>query len=331
MLAELFSKRADKSVLCGLCAHCCVVVEGKKGKCAVRANIDGELHTLVGDRVAAVNIDPIEKKPLYHFMPGTTTFSFGTVGCNFACDFCQNHDISRLPAETGHIAGQATSPAALVSAARSRGAASISFTYNEPTVFFELMRATALEAADMPCVLVSNGFMSAEALAALPQNIVAANIDLKAFNDNFYKKYCHARLNPVLDNLKTMVRAGNWVEVTTLLIPGLNDDPAELADLASFIRKELGPGVPWHISRFHGAYKMAHHPATSAESIERAYKIGLAAGLNYVYIGNAGWENTTFCPACGEPFATRQGFSVKLLSPDGKCPSCGNEIEGKWK
>jgi pyruvate formate lyase activating enzyme len=288
----------------------------------------------VAGELAAVHLDPVEKKPLFHFLPGSLTFSLGSLGCNFSCLFCQNSEISQY---SGHWKrrGRGVTPAALVEAAGARGAGSISYTYNEPTIFFELLRPTAelAHAAGLRNIMVSNAYLSREAFAALDGLVDAANFDLKAFSDLFYKERCGARLKPVLQTLKRCVRAGWWVEVTTLLIGGLNDGAEELDALAAFIAEELGPDTPWHVSRFHPAYKMPRHPSTAPASVERALEAGRGRGLRYVYAGNMPGHAAehTFCPGCGGTLIRRLGFQCDGAAFAGACPACGREIPGVWK
>ena len=333
MQALLWEGRPDKSVVCRLCAQACRLKPGEKGLCGVRVNRDGGMVTLVGDVVTSVSLDPMEKKPLYHFLPGTRTFSAGSAGCNFSCRFCQNDGISQLPAE-GRIPGKRAMPEDLVALAREYGTPSMAFTYNEPTVFFELVYATAGLAVDrgLRCLLVSNGFMSQDCLRALEHRICAANIDIKSFSDRFYRHYCHARLQPVLDSCKRIKEMGWWLEVTTLVIPGVNDSPDELGRLAAFIHDELGPDTPWHISGFHGAYLMADHPSTPLATLEQAWRLGRQTGLNYVYIGNAASAvgANTFCPHCGALVVERAGYAVRLHGRNGLCPACGAHLAGVW-
>ncbi|WP_035064168.1 AmmeMemoRadiSam system radical SAM enzyme [Nitratidesulfovibrio termitidis] len=347
-------------VQCRLCSHYCIIPGGGTGRCGVRVNRPdmpepdtarpdtsglgtsgpgvahgnvpvGRLFTLVGDNVAAVNLDPVEKKPLFHFMPGTLTWSFGTMGCNLACSFCQNWSLSRPPAEEGVVRGQRVTPAKLVAEAKASGAASVSFTYSEPTIFFELMSDTAdaARAAGLATIMVSNGFQSPECLAELEHRIDAANIDLKAFTEHFYASQCGARLKPVLHTLRTIARMGWWLEVTTLLIPGLNDAPDELRDMARFIRDELGPDVPWHLSRFHPAYQLTDRPPTPPATLERAWEIGQTEGLRFVYLGNMPGHpaESTHCPACGALFARREGFHTHLPASS-RCARCGAAMPG---
>lgn len=334
MTAQLWTPLPQNKAQCLLCQHHCVIEPNTAGLCGVRANAKGQLYSLVADRVASVHMDPVEKKPLYHYRPGTTTFSVGTVGCNFACAFCQNHAISRTPVDTGQITGTRTTPLILASEAEKRGARSVAFTYNEPTVFFELMYATAgaALARGLECLMVTNGYQSLECLSALCHRIHAVNVDLKSFREDFYRKHCKARLTPVLDTLKTMVELGWWTEVTTLIIPGCNDSDDELRDIARFIHHELGAHVPWHLSRFFGAYRMQSHPQTPVATLERAWHIGKQEGLHFVYVGNvdAGLGNNTLCPSCGAVCLERHGYRTRNLLKGDACPKCGMCIPGIW-
>ena len=334
--ALLWKTLSGQAVACGLCAHYCRIDEGERGKCGVRQNLGGELYTLVYDKVAAINLDPVEKKPLYHFLAGSKTFSLGAMGCNFSCAFCQNSQLAQSPSQGLPVQGQKVTPEILVQSALQSGAASLSYTYSEPTVFFELMRDTALLAKEkgLKNILVSNGFQSPQCLSELSGLIDAANIDLKAFSENFYKEICGARLAPVLENLKTIRELGWWLEVTTLVIPELNDSQSELSDLAQFIARELGSGTPWHISRFFPQYRMLDRPPTPLERLEVAAQAGRAAGLKYVYQGNlpGGEHGDTVCPQCGLVLVKRRGFTVlenKLAS--GACSQCGHAVPGVWK
>jgi len=320
-------------VSCRLCAHFCRIDDGNRGLCGVRENRGGSLFTLVYDRVAAANLDPVEKKPLYHFLPGSMTFSFGTMGCNLSCSFCQNFSLSQPPRQGKAIAGERVSPTALATAAKHSGAASVSYTYSEPTVFFELMAATAdrAHAIDLKNILVSNGFQSPDCLNALAGRIDAANIDLKAMRPDFYERICGARLKPVLKNLVRIRELGWWLEVTTLLIPGGNDSTEELTELAGFLVKELGADTPWHISRFHPDFTMRDRPPTPPESLERAYAIGREAGLHFVYVGNV--QNTarsaTHCPSCDQRLIEREGMGLTAArTKGGRCFACGAHIAG---
>lgn len=324
--------KADK-VQCRLCAHFCVIHPGERGLCGVRENRSGQLITLVRDRVAALNLDPVEKKPLYHFLPGTQTLSLGTMGCNLSCSFCQNHSLSQPPRQGAPIKGERLTAREIVAMAATAGAASISYTYSEPTIFFELVEETARFAMDQGLfnIIVSNGYQSPECLEVWGPIIHAANIDLKAFTDTFYKEQCGASLKPVLNTLKTIRALGWWLEVTTLLIPGLNDDPGELGDLVGFIAQELGPDTPWHLSRFHPDHQLLHRPATLAATLDMARDIGLQAGLRYVYVGNVAVHEGahTYCPDCKAMLVRRTGFAVRNAGlTAGKCTACGRAVPG---
>ncbi len=324
----------NSCVRCTLCFHACVIAEGRAGFCGVRVNRGGMLYTLVDDNVASMGLDPVEKKPLFHFLPGTQTLSLGTYGCNFACTFCQNARISRSPADTGRFyKGDPVTARRIVDYAKERHIPSISCTYNEPTVFYELVHDIALEAskAGRRIILVSNGAMSAAALASLKGLVHAANIDLKAFHKDFYSRICSGSLTAVLDNLVRMKAMGIWLEVTTLVIPGLNDSEQELSSIAGFIRDNLGPETPWHVSAFFPCYKMQDRGPTPPSLIHRACELGRAQGLHYVYGGNVSRpeDEATFCPSCHTPCISRQGFRV-LSACTGVCPSCGTPIAGVW-
>ncbi|NCC23611.1 MAG: AmmeMemoRadiSam system radical SAM enzyme [Deltaproteobacteria bacterium] len=328
--ARLWKTEKDDCVLCLLCAHHCRLKTNERGRCGVRLNQGGKLVTLA-DRVPSMGFDPVEKKPLFHFLPGTTTLSFGTMGCNFSCLFCQNSSLSQTPKLGGRIQGDVVEAESLVALAGQHGARSISYTYSEPTIFFELMQDTALKAkeAGMANIMVSNGFQSPQCLEALDGLIDAANIDLKAFTDTFYRDICDGSLKPVLRNLKHIREMGWHLEVTTLLIPGLNDSDKELGEMANFIGKELGPDVPWHISGFYPTFKMMDRPPTPLETLERARRIGQKAGLWFVYHGNRhgrGGEDT-ICPGCGKTVMSRSGFTLletRLKGSD--CSFCGHRI-----
>ncbi len=331
--ARLWKSLNENKVQCRLCSHFCIIDENNHGNCGVRQNVDGQLMTRTYELVAALNVDPVEKKPLYHFLPGTQTFSLGTQGCNFGCTFCQNASLSQHPKTGRKITGQKVTPEILVEAAIAHKCDSISYTYSEPTIFFELMQDTArrAHAKGLKNIMVSNGFQSPECIDELTGLIDAANIDLKAFNDEFYRSTCGGRLNPVLDNLRHMKKNGWWIEVTTLLIPGKNDSPDELKQMAAFIADELGKEVPWHISRFHPDYKMQDCPVTPMEALQKARKAGTSAGLEYVYIGNVpGNDNTsTFCPDCHKELLKRFGFEMTNTGlSDGMCKYCGCKIDG---
>ncbi len=334
MEALLYDKQNDQKVRCHLCNQYCLISEGRRGLCNVRVNQKGTLMTNVYDKVIALNVDPIEKKPLFHYYPGTLAYSFGTVGCNFRCRFCQNADIAQMATDhDGMVDGRTIAPEAIVAGAVKNDCKTIAYTYTEPTIFFELALdcAKLAQKQGIKNVFVTNGYMTRDALDMISPYLGAANVDLKAFSDEFYKKTCGAKLAPVLDNLKRMKQLGIFVEVTTLLIPGLNDDPKELTELANFIAKDLGDETPWHISRFHPTYKLVDRPATPLPTMLKAREIGISAGLKYVYTGNVPGENSenTFCYACGEQVIGRRGFFVSQnLVKENKCPKCGAMIHG---
>lgn len=329
--AMLYEKLSDNRARCNLCAHRCIIADGKKGICLVRENRGGTLYTLVYGRTIAQHVDPVEKKPLFHFYPGSTAYSIATPGCNFRCRWCQNWEISQMPRERHLIMGQEASPEQIVAAAKHAGCRSIAYTYTEPTVFFEYAYDTACLAheAGLANIYVTNGYMTEEMLETFDPYLDAANVDLKAFRDETYRKYVGAHLQPVLDAMKAMKRLGIWLEVTTLVIPGINDDDGELKDAADFVATELGPDTPWHISRFFPAYKMTDVPPTPIETLQRAREIGLEAGLCYVYVGNVPDEENTTCHKCGRLLIRRVGFHVvENHVSDGRCPYCGAPVAG---
>ncbi|MHC4295510.1 MAG: AmmeMemoRadiSam system radical SAM enzyme, partial [Planctomycetota bacterium] len=290
--AMLWEQVGGEKAQCHLCGHECIIAEGKYGLCRVRENVAGTLRTLSYSSVVALNVDPIEKKPLFHFLPGTRSLSIAAAGCNFQCEFCQNWQISQSPRTGGGRAGQAVSPEQIVSAAMSYDCASISYTYTEPTVFFELAYDSArlAQRRGIRNCFVSNGFLTPLAVEKIAPYLDAINVDLKAFRDETYRRVMKARLDPVLECLRSLVAAGIWVEVTTLIVPGMNDSQAELRDIAEFIAAELGSCVPWHVSRFHGDFKMTATPSTPIETLELACSEGQKPGLKYVYCGNVPGE-----------------------------------------
>ncbi len=330
--AMLYEGLKDKKVRCKLCSHRCLIGEGKRGICRVRENRDGRLYSLVYGKVVAKHNDPIEKKPLYHFYPKSLSFSICTVGCNFRCLFCQNADISQMPRDQEKILGWPATPEDIVNEAIGQGATSISYTYTEPTIFFEFAYDVARLAVKkgLKNVFVSNGFMSQEAIETIRPYLHAANIDLKSFRDKYYKEICGARLKPVLDTITNMVKMGIWVELTTLLVPTLNDSEEELRDIAQWIYG-LNPDIPWHISRFYPTYLLTNLPPTPISSIHKAREIGLKAGLRYVYSGNIPGDEgeNTYCPNCGTLLIERYGYHIPQYNiRDGHCPNCGTKIPG---
>ncbi len=331
--AYLYEKLPNEAVRCFLCRQGCGIKNGERGLCGVRENQDGTLYTLVYDKIASINVDAIEKKPLYHFAPGSRSLSVGTVGCNYRCSFCQNYTISQLPRETGQVIGDEYTPAELVGMAVQHDCRSISYTYTEPTIFYELAKETMKEArkADLLNVFVTNGYMTREMLDDSRGLLDAANVDLKAFNEEFYKEHVNAKLEGVLDSLRYMKELGIRIEITTLVIPGLNDSRDELRSAARFIVNDLGPETPWHLSRFFPMYKEQDIPPTEVSTLQEAREIGMDEGLLYVYLGNVSWDpgSTTYCPSCSEPLIERAELAIKLNALDkGACPKCGTKIHG---
>jgi len=330
--ALLFDKGDNQQLTCRLCAHLCVIGPGHRGRCGVRENRDGVLYSLVYGHTIARHVDPIEKKPLYHFYPGSRSFSIATPGCNMHCHWCQNAGISQVPRNLTFPVGDAMSPQQIVAATQRSASRSIAYTYTEPTVFFEYSYATArlAHAAGIANVFVSNGYMTAEMLDLFQPYLDAANIDLKSFRDPTYRKYAGASLQPVLDSLKQLHDLGIWLEVTTLIIPGINDDPQELKELAEFIVSELGAETPWHVSRFYPQYKLEHLPPTPPATITQAVEIGRAAGLAHIYAGNLGMDNNTLCPGCGACLIERRGFDLRRnrIATQNSCPDCGRRVAG---
>ena len=337
MEAYLYEPLEDHKVRCNLCSHRCVIKPGRRGLCNVRENQAGVLNTLVYGRVIASHVDPIEKKPLFHFLPGSRSYSIATVGCNLRCRFCQNADIAQLPTDrAGVILGDHSTPEEIVNDAQNAGCQSISYTYTEPTVFFEFAHDTAelAHGSGIRNIFVTNGYMTAAALEMIHPYLDAANVDLKAFTGKYYKEQCGAKLEHVRETLKSMRSLGILVEVTTLIIPGLNDDQHELAELAAFISNDLGPETPWHISRFHPTYKLTDRPPTPLKTLVMARDIGLKAGLKYVYTGNVPGEvgENTICPDCGQIVIERWGFQVhKIRMENGRCRQCDTVIDGVWR
>jgi len=331
--AMLYEKLSDKRVTCNLCNHRCTIKDGNYGICGVRQNSDGSLLSLIYDKIVASHIDPIEKKPLFQFYPGSRAYSIATVGCNFKCKHCQNFDISQLPREKkGYIVGEKISPEEIVKEAESSGCQSIAYTYTEPTIFFELAYDTAKIAhrKGIKNIFVSNGFMTPEALVEISPYLAGINIDLKAFTDTFYKEICGGRLEPVLENIKLAKKLGIWIEITTLIIPTLNDSKDELQRIAEFIR-DVDRDIPWHISQFYPTYKLTKQPRTPVETLHMAREIGIEAGLHYVFEGNVpGRGNeSTYCYKCGGLLIERWGYSIiKNIIEDGHCPSCKSSVAG---
>lgn len=345
--AFFYEKTGDGKVKCFLCAQHCIIAPGKRGVCAVRENIDGVLFSFVYGKVIAKHLDPIEKKPLFHFHPGSTSYSIATVGCNFKCLHCQNYDISQYPKSYSEheqrtpdselrtpdsiMPGEDMTPEQVVMEAELAGCKSISYTYTEPTIFFEFAYDCARLAHEkgIKNVFVSNGYTSPEATRLIAPYLDGNNIDLKG-DDNFYKRVSGARLQPVLDTIKLMKEMGVWVEVTTLIIPGYNDSEDFLNWTAEFIQS-VDPAMPWHVTQFYPTYKLLDKPRTPVGILRKARDIGLNAGLKYVYEGNVpgeGGENT-YCPSCGAVLIERFGFTLTAVKmKNSACQKCGAHIDG---
>ncbi len=330
--AMLYEQLEENRVACFLCSHRCKISDGKYGICNVRENRGGRLYTHSYGAVIASHLDPIEKKPLYHFYPGTWSYSIAAIGCNFKCGFCQNWQISQVKeAEALGLVPREAEPERILAQARQTRCRSISYTYTEPTIFFEYAFEIARLAAGegLANIFVTNGFMTGEMIRTARPFLDAANVDLKSFRDETYKKTCKGRLAPVLDSIAEMKRSGMWIEVTTLIVPALNDSEDELKGIARFLAG-VDVSIPWHISRFHPQYKMMDNAITSISVLNRAYEIGREAGLRYVYIGNAPGEgNHTRCWKCQRLLIQREGFSIGQYDiKEGACPQCGTRIDG---
>jgi pyruvate formate lyase activating enzyme len=332
--AYLYEKESGGKVRCLLCNHRCLIADEKRGVCYVRENKEGTLYSLVYEKLISAHVDPIEKKPFFHFLPGSKAFSIATAGCNFRCLHCQNHEISQLPRDKEKITGEKVSGEAIVSMALQNNCASISYTYTEPTIFFEYAYDTAKIAhkKGLKNNFVTNGYMTAEALDMIAPYLDAANVDLKSFSEKFYKEICSAQLKPVLENIAKMHDLGIWVEVTTLIIPTLNDTKGELRKIARFILS-VSPDIPWHVSAFYPTHQMLDKPRTSPEIIKQAREIGLEEGLRYVYTGNIPGEEgeNTACYHCNNVLIRRWGYQIaEQRVTDGTCPHCGTPIDGVW-
>ena len=332
--ALLYKQEDNHAVTCNLCAHRCYIPVGREGICKVRENLSGVLRTLVYDRVISANIDPIEKKPLFHFLPGTSAFSIATVGCNFHCRYCQNWEISQLPRiHAGGVPGERLTAEEIVNLALESGCKSIAYTYTEPTIFFELAFDTAKLAAEagLKNIFVTNGYMTAEALRMIQPYLHAANIDLKGVDDKRHRRMSGAKLQPVLDSIVLARELGIWLEVTTLVVPEHNDSDEELRQIARFL-KSVDPEIPWHLSAFFPAYKMMEVEPTDRESLLRVWQIGKDVGLAHVYCGNIpGIHEDTICYRCNMKLIQRVGFNVVSNRLDrGHCPSCRTAVRGVW-
>jgi len=318
---------------CTLCPHGCRLGDYEVGLCRVRMHRGGKLYSLVYGKPCAVHVDPVEKKPLFHLLPGTGAYSLATAGCNLSCRFCQNWEISQADPETTRNAE--LPPDAVVAAAQAARCRSIAFTYSEPTVFFEYMLDTArlARARGLRTIWVTAGYINPEPLRELATVLDAANIDIKSMRDSYYREICGARLQPVLDAVALAVRLGVMVELTYLIVPTLNDGMDEIRDLARWVKATVGPDVPLHLSRFFPMYRLERLPPTPLATMARAHDTARAEGLNHVYTGNVPHDgrSNTFCPQCGALLIARLGFTVLTMRVRaGACPDCGRRIHGLW-
>ncbi len=331
--ALLYKRLEKKAVRCTLCNHRCTIQEGQRGRCSVRENRDGTLYSLVYGQLVAAAADPIEKKPIWHVAPGSLAFSVASVGCNFSCHFCQNAHISLMPPDDKALRGAITTPEETVAQALAAGARSLAFTYTEPTVAFEFVLETArlARAKGLFTILVTNGYMTFEAIDLLAPHLTCANVDLKAYTPEFYTTYCRASLEPVKDTIIYLHQKKVFLEITTLLIPGLNDSMAEVGEMAHFIAQGPGRDTPWHLSQFYPSYRMTDRPPTPMETLLSARDVGIDAGLRYVYTGNLP-KNTgenTFCYGCGRAVIQRSGYRLMAVDiKDNRCSFCGTHING---
>jgi pyruvate formate lyase activating enzyme len=321
-------------VRCALCPHRCVLAEGERGICRVRENRQGKLYTFVYGNPCAINVDPIEKKPFYHFLPGTTAFSLATAGCCLRCQYCQNYTISQHPPE--ETQNYDAPPEAIVEATGQQGAPTVAYTYSEPMVFYEYMLDTARLArrAGLRSAVVSSGYVNPEPLQELCQSVDAIKIDLKGFNEDFYRKVCSGTLQPVLEAIRTIHDAGVHLEIVNLVVPTLNDNADELRALAEWVLATVGPDVPLHFNRFYPDYQLLNLPPTPVETLDAARRAAMDVGLHYVYVGNVPGDegNHTYCPHCGRMIIQRAGMSTSAMNiVDGRCGYCGTPIAGVWK
>jgi pyruvate formate lyase activating enzyme len=333
MKAMFYEKLKGNVVQCHLCSHHCKINDSRRGICGVRENQKGKLQSLVYGKLIANHVDPIEKKPLYHFLPGSSSYSIATVGCNLRCKNCQNWDISQIPKPQNKIVGRNMQPKDVVELAENSGCKTIAYTYTEPTVFFEYAYDIAKLAIKKKIknVFVTNGYITKQALEKIAPYLHAANIDLKSFDDDFYLNNCGAHLDPILEAIQLYKELGIWIEITTLIIPSLNDSEEELACIAEFI-KDVDISIPWHISRFHPQYQLIDCPPTPFTTLMKAMKIGLKTGLKYVYIGNIpGRGENTVCSNCGKILIERYGYNIiRNRIKKNCCPFCSVTVDGVW-
>ncbi len=331
---KYYKKLGDLRIECEICPKKCQIADRERGYCGNKENRGGTYYTLVHSQPCSLHNDPIEKKPLFHYLPGTNALSLATAGCNFECRFCQNWRIAQYRPE--QVDSYFLPPEKVVELAKDRGSPTVAYTYSEPVVFYGYMYDIAKLARKegVGGAMISNGFINEEPLKDLCQHLTAVKVDLKAFTEDFYKNYCSGELKPVLDTLVTLKKIGIWHEIVVLLIPTLNDGEEEIKAMSKWIMDNLGPDVPIHFTRFHPTYKIKNLPPTPKQSLERARNATMEAGLHYVYIGNL-WGHdgeNTYCPGCKRIVIRRVGFNVLANElKDGRCPQCGIKIPGVWK
>ena len=331
--ARYYQKLPDREIRCDLCPRFCQLGDKERGFCGVRENQDGKYYTLVYGQVASLNVDPIEKKPFFHFLPGSEAFSLATAGCNLSCKFCQNWEISQMRPE--QVKNIYLPPEALVASCERYHCPVIAYTYTEPVVFFEYMYDSSLLARKngIKNVVVTAGYINPGPLADLLRVVEAIKVDLKAFNQNFYTEYVRGQLQPVLDTIKQIARSGCWLEIVYLVIPTLNDRPEEIREMCRWLKNETGPDFPLHFSRFHPMYLVKNLPPTPVSTLEKLREVALAEGLHYVYVGNVPGHpgENTFCPKCGKLIIERYGYIIRKKELSGnKCRYCGQVIAGVW-
>jgi len=331
--AMFWEKLDEKKVKCTLCPRACEVADVERGYCGVRENQGGQYQTLVYGALCSANVDPIEKKPLYHYLPGTTAFSIATAGCNIECKFCQNWQISQFRPE--QVESVVVEPPQLIAACQARRCPTIAYTYSEPVVFYEYMHDTAALARQqgIGSVLISNGYIQEKPLRQLCQQLTGVKIDFKAFTEKFYAETCSGELKPVLAALETLKDIGIWLELVILIVPTLNDSPDEVKQMSQWVVQHLGPDVPMHFTRFHPTYRITNLPQTPVATLETCRQIALDAGVHYAYAGNVPMHpgENTYCHSCRHELIRRLGFQVKSNRiENGKCPQCGTAIPGVW-
>jgi pyruvate formate lyase activating enzyme len=331
---RFYKKLSDLKIQCEICPKKCEIADLERGYCGNKENRKGSYYSLVYGECCAAHVDPIEKKPLFHYLPSTKAFSIASVGCNFECKFCQNWRIAQYRPE--QVESMYLPPKQIVSLSKREECPTIAYTYTEPVVFYDYIYDTAklAKSEGIGSVIISNGYINKEPLIELCKQLTGVKIDLKAFSEKFYKDYCSGELKPVLDTLKTLKKIGIWYEIVVLIIPTLNDSEAEIRKMCEWIKSELGVEVPIHFTRFHPMYKIKNLPSTPVKTLENARKVAKALGLQYVYLGNVrGHEGeNTFCPGCGEVLIRRIGYYIlKNAIKGGKCSACGHLIPGVWE